>query len=86
MFRFAIFCSILAYMRKLTCKQMGGICDVSFKEDSAREVMEQGLKHFKDSYDAKHKELFQRITEMNPEERKEWNEQFQKAWNEAVEE
>lgn len=59
---------------------------MSFKEDSAREVMEQGLNHLKNSFDSKHKELFEKISNMTGEERKTWNEQFQKAWNEAVEE
>lgn len=73
-------------MKRLTCKQMGGICDVSFKEDSAREVMEQGLDHLKNSFDSEHKALFEKINNMTDKERKTWNEQFQKAWNVTPEE
>jgi len=73
-------------MKRLTCKQMGGFCDVSFKEDSAREVMEQGLAHFKNSFDAEHKALYEKVMSMTAEERRQWNEQFQKAWNDAPEE
>ena len=65
---------------------MGGICDKSFKEDSAREVMEQGLNHLKNSFDLEHKALFEKISNMSDKERKIWNEQFQKVWNEALEE
>ncbi len=65
---------------------MGGLCDVSFKEDSAREVMEQGLAHFKNSFDVGHKALYETITKMTADDRKKWNEQFQKAWNDATEE
>lgn len=73
-------------MKRLTCKQIGGLCDASFKEDSAREVMEQGLAHFKNSFDDEHGALYEKVMKMTPEERQKWNEQFQKAWNEAVEE
>ena len=73
-------------MKSITCKQMGGICDVSFKEDSAREAMEQGLAHFKNSFDAEHRALYEKVTNLPADERRKWNEQFQKAWNGAGEE
>jgi hypothetical protein len=69
-------------MKTMTCKQMGGPCDVAFQAETADEMMKMGASHLEEmaaSGDEGHvaakKMMDDAVT--NPEMAKSWNDKFQ---------
>ena len=74
-------------MKSMTCKQLGGACDMEFKANTFEELAELSKKHGMEMFqkqDAEHLEAMQKIQEMmkNPEEMNNWFESKRKEFNE----
>jgi len=73
-------------MKKMSCRDMGGDCDVVIEADTPEEMMEKGKKHVHDMAekgDETHKGLVEKMKAMTPENLKEWESGFQKKWEET---
>lgn len=65
-------------MKTMTCKQMGGPCDMPIRGNTAQEMMDNGAKHVKEMNDEGHKNVLKMMDDMqkNPEANKKWNGEF----------
>ncbi len=70
-------------MKTMTCRQMGGPCDIPIHGNSAEEMMNNGKKHVHSVDDEGHKKVITMMQEMqkNPEASKEWNDKFKKDFD-----
>ncbi len=64
-------------MKTMTCKQLGGACDLAFHANSFEEIAEQSKQHGMEMFqmqDPAHLEAMQKIQAMmqNPDEMKQW--------------
>ena len=64
-------------MKKMTCKQLGGACDLEFQANTFDEIAELSKKHGKEMFeknDAAHLEAMHKMQELmkNPEDMKKW--------------
>ena len=64
-------------MKTMTCKQLGGACDLEFSADTFEEMAELSKKHGMEMYqkqDAAHLEAMQKMQALmqNPEDMKKW--------------
>ena len=64
-------------MKTMTCKQLGGACDMAFKANTFEEIAELSKQHGMEMFqkqDADHLEAMQKIQELmkNPEEMNKW--------------
>jgi predicted small metal-binding protein len=69
-------------MKTMTCRQMGGPCDVALHGETADEIMDKGTKHIQESGDKDHKKVLDMMEDMqkNPDSGKEWNDTFKKKF------
>ena len=70
-------------MKTMTCKQMGGPCDIAIHGNTAEEMMNNGADHIKkmaEKGDEAHKKILMMMEQMqkNPASGKEWNDKFMK--------
>ena len=70
-------------MKKMTCKQLGGACDLEFQANTFDEIAELSKKHGKEMFeknDAAHLEAMHKMQELmkNPEDMKKWFEDTRK--------
>lgn len=78
-------------MKSITCKEMGGPCDVAVQGNTPEEIMEKGGVHVNelaasgDEGHMKAKEMMDAAGN-NPEELKKWQDQFMATYNAAPEE
>ena len=67
-------------MKTMTCRQMGGPCDMAFQAETADEMMGLGAQHVNDmaGKDTDHKAAYDMMEEgrKNPEAGKMWYEKF----------
>ena len=68
-------------MKTMTCRQMGGPCDMSISGNTADEMLKNSTKHIKEMTekgDEGHKKVMVMMEEMqkNPATGKEWNDKF----------
>ena len=73
-------------MKKMTCKQLGGACDLEFQANTFDEIAELSKKHGKEMFeknDAAHLEAMHKMQELmkNPEDMKKWFEDKRKEFN-----
>jgi len=73
-------------MKKMTCKQLGGACDLEFQENTFDEIAELSKKHGKEMLeknDAAHLEAMHKMQELmkNPEDMKKWFEDKRKEFD-----
>lgn len=70
-------------MKTMTCREMGGTCDMPIAGETAQEMMDKGAKHLMEAQDEGHKKTMAMMEEMknNPEEGKKWNEEFTAKFN-----
>ncbi|MES2224556.1 MAG: DUF1059 domain-containing protein [Patescibacteria group bacterium] len=54
-------------MKKLTCAELGGLCDTEIKGNTPEEIMMGVGEHLKASDDPAHKELFERVSKITME-------------------
>jgi hypothetical protein len=75
-------------MKTMTCRQMGGPCDVPIHGNTAEEMMNNAKEHVHSVDDEGHKKVIAMIQEMqkNPEAGKEWNDKFKKDFDALPEE
>lgn len=74
-------------MKTMTCKDMGGACDMPITGNTAQEMADNGVKHLEQSNDEGDKEARKMMEEMknNPEEQRMWMEDFQRKFAELPE-
>ena len=70
----------------MTCKQLGGACDLEFQANTFDEIAELSKKHGKEMFeknDAAHLEAMHKMQELmkNPEDMKKWFEDKRKEFN-----
>ena len=68
-------------MKTMTCKQMGGICDMPISGETPQEMMDNGTKHIQEMVeqgDEEHKKVLTMMDEMqkDPNSAREWNDKF----------
>ena len=73
-------------MKKMTCKQLGGACDLEFQANTFDEIAELSKKHGKGMFeknDAAHLEAMHKTQELmkNPEDMKKWFEDKRKEFD-----
>ena len=73
-------------MKKMTCKQLGGACDLEFQANTFDEIAELSKKHGKEMFeknDAAHLEAMHKMQELmkNPEDMKKWFEDKRKEFD-----
>ena len=68
----------------MTCRQMGGPCDMPIHGETADEMMNNGATHIRESNDEGHKKVLAMMEEMqkNPASGKQWNDDFAKKFAE----
>jgi predicted small metal-binding protein len=71
-------------MKIMTCKQLGGACDLEFKANTFEEVSELRKKHGKEMFeknDAAHLEVMQKMQKLmqNPDDMKKWFKKKEKS-------
>lgn len=72
-------------MKKMTCKQLGGVCDKEFTGNSFEEIAEQSKKHgmeMMQAGDQSHAEAMQEMRKVmnSPEAMRDWMEDKRKAF------
>lgn len=74
-------------MKTITCKQMGGPCDMPIHGETAQEIMDNGAKHVQEINDEEHKKVLTMMEEMqkDPIAGKKWNDDFAKKFAEIPE-
>lgn len=72
----------------MTCRQMGGPCDMPIQGNTAEEMMNNGRNHVHSVDDEGHKKVIAMMVEMqsNPEAGKKWNDDFTAQFNALPEE
>lgn len=72
----------------MTCKQMGGACEAVISGDTAKEMMDNGATHLRESTDEGDKKALEMMIEMqgNPEEQKKWQDDLERKFAELPEE
>ena len=73
-------------MKKMTCKQLGGACDLEFQANTFDEIAKLSKKHGKEMFeknDAAHLEAMHKMQELmkNPEDMKKWFEDKRKEFD-----
>jgi predicted small metal-binding protein len=64
-------------MKTMTCREMGGLCDHEISAQTAKEMMDEGMKHLK----KEHPEMAQKMSSMSKEENDQWKADFMKRWD-----
>ena len=78
-------------MKKMTCRQLGGACDLEFKANSFEEIAQLSRAHGKEMFakkDKSHLEAMQAMMELkhNPDEMKAWFENKRKEFDALADE
>lgn len=70
-------------MKTMTCRQMGGPCDVSIHGNNPEEMINNAKEHVQSMNDEGHKKVMTQVQEMqnNPEAKKEWEDKFKKDFD-----
>ncbi len=61
----------------MTCRDMGGVCDMEFTAHNAKEIIMKGEEHIKKN----HPEIAEQMKKMSPDEKKKWDDEFTDKWN-----
>ena len=74
-------------MKTMTCKQMGGPCDMPIHGETAREMSDNGAKHLMEQNDEAHKTAQSMMADMqkDPAAGQKWNEDFTRKFAELPE-
>jgi predicted small metal-binding protein len=77
-------------MKTMTCKQLGGACDLEFKAETFEEIAEKSKDHGMEMFQSKdeeHVEAFKKIMELtkDPDEMLKWYEGKKKEFEELPE-
>lgn len=74
-------------MKTMTCKQMGGPCDMPIHGEIAQELSDNGAKHLKEATDEGHKQALAMMEDMqkDPVAGQKWTEDFNRKFAELPE-
>lgn len=77
-------------MKSMTCKQLGGACDLEFKANTFEEMAELSQQHGREMYQQKDEKHLKAMNEMqalmqSPEEMQKWFESKKKEFEELPE-
>ena len=64
-------------MKKMTCREMGGVCDAEIQGETAEEMGGNGKKHVHESTDEAHRELCEKMKTISDEEMAAWKKDFE---------
>ncbi len=67
--------------KTMTCKEMGGECDLSLSATTSAEMAQKMEAHIK----KEHPDVVKEMENMSAQEREEWDTEFHKKWKEAPE-
>jgi len=67
-------------MKTITCRQMGGPCDMAFTGTTPKEVMDQGAQHVMASTDPEHVKIAEQMKTMSPEDSAKWGKMYDELW------
>ena len=72
----------------MTCKQMGGPCDMPISGETAQEMSDNCAKHLQEQTDENHKQALAMMEDMqkNPAAGQQWSDEFAKKFAELPEE
>ena len=70
-------------MKKMTCREMGGVCDEAIEADTAEEMTQKGHDHVAQATDPDHIKLKEDMDASGEEGMAKWKEEFRKKWEEA---
>ena len=78
-------------MKRMTCKELGGACDLEFQANSFKEIAEMSKKHGTEMFEKKDSAHLKAMNEMqalmrNPDAMKEWFENKKKEFEALPEE
>ena len=71
-------------MKTITCRQMGGPCDMAFTGSTPKSVMDQGSQHVMASTDPDHMKVAEQMKTMSPEDNSKWNQMFEDLWEKTA--
>jgi predicted small metal-binding protein len=63
-------------MKKMTCRDMGGTCDMEVTGETMEEMMENGKQHVHSQEDEGHKQIVSQMEAASPEEMEAWKRDF----------
>lgn len=72
-------------MKKMTCKEMGGVCDAEIQGETPEEMMENGKNHVHEGTDEEHQEIVKQMEAMSEEGKAAWMEEFKGKFDAAEE-
>jgi len=72
-------------MKKMTCKEMGGTCDMEIQGETAEEMMENGKSHVHGQMDEGHQNIVKQMEAMSEEEKAAWTQEFKGKFDSAEE-
>ncbi len=68
-------------MKKFTCKEMGGPCDMEFEGETMQEVAGKGGEHIKSTTDEAHKPMRDQMNNGTKEDQDKWFAWFKGLWD-----
>ena len=73
-------------MKKFTCREMGGTCDMEFTGENMQEVASKGGQHLMTTTDEGHKPMRDQMENGTKEDQAKWFEWFQGEWDKKKDE
>jgi DNA-binding SARP family transcriptional activator len=77
------------FMKQLTCKQIGGVCDMPFQGETSGEVAKAAADHMTElaKTDPAHQKAYDKMAAIyeDTERHAQWQKDFQKMWDAAPE-
>jgi predicted small metal-binding protein len=64
-------------MKKMTCKEMGGVCEAEIKGETSDEMMKNGKDHVHNTDDDAHKQMAEKMKTVSDEEMAKWKTKFE---------
>ena len=68
-------------MKTMTCKEMGGTCDVAMTAATEKDMMDAGWKHVEEA----HPDIVESMKTMSKEDKDAWAAKFHETWEAAPE-
>jgi hypothetical protein len=70
-------------MKKMTCREMGGTCDMEINGETLEEMAENGKNHVHSQDDEGHKNIVQQMEQMGEEGKAAWMQEMQGKFDAA---
>jgi len=75
--------TLLNSMKKMTCREMDGVCDAEIQGETAEEMMEKGKQHVHETQDEAHQGLVKEMENASEEDMAAWKKGFQEKYEAA---